>query len=225
MPAPLSIVIPTLNSADQLPATLACLMEGLESGLVRELVISDGGSSDASMTIADEMGAKLVTGATGRGGQLKRGALAAAGDWMLILHADTHLSSGWAAVVQAHIQTSVNAGYFKLRFRANGFRPRFFEAGANLRSRLGLPYGDQGLLISRKLYDSAGGFQDIALMEDVAMVKTLRGRLGMLPTSAHTDPARYQQHGWYRRGLRNMWTLLLYKMGVEPGRLAAYYNR
>ena len=75
--------MPTLNAADQLPASLACLMEGLESGLVRELVISDGGSTDATTAIADDLGAVLVTGAPGRGGQLKRGAQAAAGDWML----------------------------------------------------------------------------------------------------------------------------------------------
>ena len=62
-------------------------------------------------------------------------------------------------------------------------------------------------------------------MEDVAMAKALRGKLAMLPSGAHTDPARYQKYGWYRRGLRNMWTLLLYKMGVGPGRLAAYYHR
>ncbi len=225
MPAPLSIVIPTLNSGDKLGPTVACLMEGLDSGLVRELVISDGGSIDATVSIANELGATLVIGTPSRGAQLKRGALAARGDWMLILHADTHLSPGWSDLVLTHIRASPKAAYFRLRFRAQGFRPRFFEAGVKLRSRLGLPYGDQGLLISRVLYDRVGGYCDIPLMEDVAIVRKLKGDLLALDITATTDPARYEKTGWYRRGIRNMWTLLRYRFGASPEKLAAYYKR
>ncbi len=224
MPAVLSIVIPTLNAERQLPSSVACLMEGLDSGLVRELVVSDGGSQDATQSIAEELGATFVAGNSGRGGQLLRGAAAARAGWLLFLHADTHLAAGWAAVAQEHIQTSTKAGYFRLRFRASGFRPTFFAAGANLRSRLGLPYGDQGLLISRNLYDAVGGYLDIALMEDVAMARALKGKLVLLAADASTDPQRYQ-NGWYRRGIRNMWTLARYYCGASPDRLAEYYKR
>ncbi len=225
MPAPLSIVIPTLNAAARLPGCAASLMEGLDCGLVRELVISDGGSTDATLEIAQQLGATIVSGAPGRGGQLQRGAEAARADWMLFLHADTQLSEGWSDPVSDHIRTNPRAGYFQLGFDAKGFRARFFEVGANLRSRLGLPYGDQGLLISRGLYRNIGGYEDIPIMEDVAIAKALRGQLRMLAARALTDAGRYQNGGWYRRGIRNMLTLLRYKLGVSPEKLAAYYEK
>ncbi|MEE9388683.1 MAG: TIGR04283 family arsenosugar biosynthesis glycosyltransferase [Paracoccaceae bacterium] len=225
MPAPLSIVIPTLNAANCLGQVAACLMEGLNDGLVRELVVSDGGSDDATVAMAERLGARIVTGASGRGGQLRRGADAAKGDWMLFLHADTQLSPGWSVVVADHIQAQGQAGYFRLQFNASGFRPWLFAAGANVRARLGLPYGDQGLLISRDLYDQVGGYADIVLMEDVAMAKALRGQMCMLKAQAVTDASRYQNGGWYRRGVRNVWTLLRYQFGAAPQKLARSYNR
>ncbi len=224
MRAVLTIVIPTLNAAGQLPATAACLIEGLQGSLVRELVISDGGSQDGTVDLADDLGAVLVSGAPGRGGQLRRGADVAQGDWLLFLHADTHLLPGWSGVVGRHIQTSAKAGYFRLKFRDSGGLARLFAAGANMRSRLGLPYGDQGLLISRGLYDQVGGFPDIALMEDVAIARALRGQMVMLGAQAATDATRYHKTGWFRRGARNLWTLTRYLFGAAPDTLVRYYD-
>ena len=125
MRAPISIVIPTLNAADELPGTLASLGEGLAEGLIREVVISDGGSTDGTRAIAEAAGAEWVAGAAGRGGQLARGVVAAEGEWLLCLHADTHLGPGWAAAILAHLRDAPNrAGYFRLRFRAEGLAPR-----------------------------------------------------------------------------------------------------
>ena len=227
MRAALSVVIPTLNAEKQLPACLSALMEGLEAGLVRELVISDGGSADATLRIADEVGAVVVQGAPSRGGQLRRGALAAQGDWLLFLHADTVLDSGWSDCVQGHIAHNwEKAGYFRLRFDAAGFAPRLVAGWANLRARLfGLPYGDQGLLVPRELYDSVGGFADQPLMEDVAIAWRLRGQLREMSITARTSAARYVQEGWFRRGRRNLWTLLRYLAGADPHDLAQSYRR
>jgi rSAM/selenodomain-associated transferase 2 len=225
MPAPLSIIIPTLNAAPELGATLACLVEGLDSGLLRELVISDGGSRDDIAGIAEGIGATLVTGSAGRGGQLARGARMARGDWLLFLHADTHLSPGWSGAVFEHIRRSDDAACFRLRFRAPGLGARLVAGGANLRARLGLPYGDQGLLMSRALYDEVGGFADIALMEDVAMARKLRRRLVMLPCQANTGAERYQRGGWLRRPVRNLWTLARYLGGASPEKLARFYRK
>jgi len=227
MRAPISIVIPTLNAAAALPATLVALGEGLEAGLIRELILSDGGSTDDIAGLADRAGALLVTGPAGRGGQLARGAAVAEGTWLMFLHADTHLAPGWGRAVLSHICASADrAGYFRLAFRAQGMAPRLVAGWANLRARrLGLPYGDQGLLIQRALYDAVGGFADIPLMEDVAMAKALQGRLQPIAATARTSAARYQTEGWARRGARNLWTLARYRMGADPAVLAARYRR
>lgn len=222
MPAPLSIVIPTLNAAHGLPGCLAALMEGLDAGVICELVVSDGGSLDETARIADAWGAQVVTGAASRGGQLRRGCAAARGDWLLILHADTVLAPGWTGAVAAHLSND-DAGYFRLRFDRGG---RFVAAWANLRARLfGLPFGDQGLLISRALYHSVGGYADMPLMEDVAMARALRGRLRALDAVAITSAARYRRDGWVRRGARNLWMLARYFAGGDVDMLARQYRR
>lgn len=226
MPAPLSVVIPTLNSADVLPETAEALLSGATSGLIRELVVSDGGSTDNTREIAKELGAVWVDGPKGRGGQIGRGVAASGGDWVLILHADTHLSENWDEVARAHMNTGeARAGYFGLRFRATGIAASLIAAGANFRSRLfGLPYGDQGLLISRSLLDSVGGVPDMPLMEDVELARRLKGRMQRLDGWAMTSAERYQTDGWGRRVLRNLRTLVRYRLGVAPEDLVASYD-
>ncbi|MGB1208523.1 MAG: TIGR04283 family arsenosugar biosynthesis glycosyltransferase, partial [Paracoccaceae bacterium] len=209
MPAPITVVIPTLNAQDGLPACLAALMEGLEAGLLRELVVTDGGSTDATLAVAEAAGARVVTGAAGRGGQLRRGVAKARGDWVLILHADTVLQPGWARVVSDVVtRGGQTAWYFRLAFDATGVAPAWVAGWANLRSRwFGLPYGDQGLLMCKARYDRVGGYRDIPLMEDVAMAHALRrdgGAARGLPVVAVTSAARYQRDGWLRRGTRNV---------------------
>ncbi|WP_306116471.1 MULTISPECIES: TIGR04283 family arsenosugar biosynthesis glycosyltransferase [unclassified Roseovarius] len=223
MRAKLSVVIPTLNAASALPACLSALMAGVETGLIRELVISDGGSQDATMAIAEEAGAVQVSGPPSRGGQLRRGAGAAGGDWLLFLHADSQLPDGWSDAVEAQMAAGRPA-CFRLKFDARGMAPALVAGWANLRSRLfGLPYGDQGLLISRADYDAIGGFPDIPLMEDVAIVRKLKGRLVMLPLAITTGADRYRRDGWMRRGLRNLILLLRYLAGAAPEQLARRY--
>ena len=205
MRAELSVIIPTLNAAPGLPACLASLMEGVEAGLIRELVISDGGSKDATLTIADEAGAELVTGAPSRGGQLRRGVARAQGAWLLVLHADSVLPAGWADAVATQMRTARPA-CFRLRFDARGLAPALVAAWANLRTRaFRLPYGDQGLLISRADYDALGGYPDIPLMEDVAIARRIGRRLDRMPMALTTSAAKYRRDGWLRRGARNLY--------------------
>ncbi len=227
MPAPISVIIPTLDAEGELPGCLATLGEGLVAGLIRELVISDGGSTDATCQIAEAAGAVLLTGPPSRGGQLRRGVAAARGDWLLVLHADTQLSPGWVGAVADHLgRPEAPPAYFRLAFRARGLMPALVAGWANLRARLfALPYGDQGLLLRRAVYDRAGGYPDQPLMEDVALVRALGRPLVALPVEARTSAARYQHAGWLRRGARNLWTLLRYLMGADPEALAARYRR
>lgn len=224
MRAALSVILPTLNAAEALPACLSALIEGLEAGLIREVIVTDGGSGDATLLIADAAGAVIVQGRASRGGQLRRGAGVAAGEWLLFLHADSVLPAGWTGAVRAQIDRNGPAA-FRLRYDAKGVMPHLVAGWANLRSRcFGLPYGDQGLLISRADYDSAGGYPDIPLMEDVALARALGGRITLLPLCITTSAARYLREGWLRRGARNLTLLLRYLCGADPLHLAERYR-
>lgn len=226
MPAAISIVIPTLQAAEALPRCLAALMEGLEAGLIRELLVSDGGSTDGTGAIAQAWGGEVLTGLPSRGGQLRRGCAAAKGEWLLVLHADTCLAPGWSEAVQRHLaEGAERAAWFHLRFDRGGAPARLVAAWANLRSRLGLPYGDQGLLLPRALYERVGGYAEMPLMEDVHLARRLRGQLTGLPARAVTSGAKYARQGWLRRGARNLWILTRYAMGTDVERLARSYRR
>jgi hypothetical protein len=228
MTAPLSVVIPTLNAADRIGPCLGALSEGLMSGLIHELIIADGGSEDAVAELADALGARLVTAPRGRGQQLDAGARAAHGEWFLFLHADTVLPPGWVEAVRTHIDGGrQRAGYFTLRFDTPALMARLVAGWANLRSALfALPYGDQGLLVSRPLYRQAGGYPSIPLMEDVVLVRRIgRRRLVRMRADAVTSAARYGADGWLRRGWRNLTTLALYFLGADPQWLARRYSR
>jgi len=225
MRAGLSVIIPTLDAGQALPACLAALFEGLHAGIIREVIVTDGGSRDATRRIAEAAGAVIVTGPASRGGQLRRGAAAAGGAWLLILHADTVLPEGWAGAVAARMETG-GAAAFRLGFDAGGMAARLVAGWANLRTvAFGLPYGDQALLVSRRDYEAAGGYRDIPLMEDVALARALGVRIALLPLAVTTSAARYRRDGWLRRGGRNLWLLARYLAGADPERLAARYRR
>ena len=222
MRAPISVVIPTLNAAASLSDTLEALVDGLDAGLVSELIVSDGGSTDDTTMLAEAWGANVIEGAASRGGQLRRGCAAARAPWLLILHAGTRLATGRTEAMRAHLQTA-EAGFFRLRVDRGG---RWVAAWANRRAQwFGLPYGDQGLLVPRSLYDRVGGYRDIPLMEDVALVRALRGQLRPIDAVATTSAARYRGEGWVRRGARNLWLLAQFMAGADPERLAQRYRR
>lgn len=224
MRAPLTVVIPTLNAGQTLPRCLGALWPGVQAGLIGELIVVDGGSSDATIEIADEAGANVLSAPPSRGGQLRAGAEAAVGEWFLFLHADTILPEGWPEAVIRHLP-SRRAACFRLSFDDGGRAGRRVAGWANLRTRLfGLPYGDQALLVPRRVYELAGGFPDIPLMEDVALVRALSQRPVLLPATVITGAERYVQDGWLRRGGRNLWTLVRYFAGVAPERLARSYR-
>lgn len=223
MPAPISVIIPTLNSADQIGPVIACLAQGLNAGLIRELIIADGGSADDIESIADDLGAEFLRTKPGRGIQLAAAARQARGEWLLVLHADSLLDPAWVEAVQAHL-ASGKAGYFRLVFDDTALMARIAAGWANLRAgMIGLPFGDQGLLVPRRLYDKVGGYPEIPLMEDVALARALRGHFRAIPATIVTSAARYRQQGWLRRGAGNLWLQLRFLLGAKPERLAAEY--
>lgn len=228
MPAPLSIIIPTLNAEAEIEACLASLVPGLEAGLIREVIVVDGGSTDKTILLAFKWGARIICAADkGRGRQLRTGGLNARGDWLLFLHADTWLEASWPEAVKAHMATAPEkAGAFELFFRSEAKQARWLEGRANKRARsLGLPYGDQGLLISRSVYDELGGFKDMPLMEDVDMVRRIgKQRLVLFSCRALTSAAKYERDGWKKRAWSNAFLLFRYYMGASPEKLAKSYS-
>ncbi len=215
----LSVIIPALNAATFLPATLASLGSG------PEIIVVDGGSTDWTMQAA--AGAHALTAPRGRGTQIAAGIAAATQPWLLLLHADTRLESGWQGIAKAHMANHPHmAGYFRFRLDSPDARARRLERMVAWRSRvLGLPYGDQGLLIHRDLLRSAGGLRPLPLMEDVDLIRRIgRRRLGALDADAITSAARWERDGYFRRSARNLTCLSLWFAGVPPRLIARLYG-
>ena len=216
----LSVVIPTLNAE---PHLAGCLhrMQAAD-----EIVVVDGGSSDATVAVAERAGVRLIRASRGRGLQLRAGAAAAKGDWLLFLHADTLPGRAWRRAVDSHRQTRPGkAACFRFRLADKAWQARAIERGVAARVALfALPYGDQGLLVSRSLYDAVGGYCDLPLMEDVDLARRIgRRRLALLDEDAFTSASRWRRDGWLRRSARNLACLGLYGLGVPPERLARFY--
>jgi glycosyltransferase involved in cell wall biosynthesis len=176
----ISVVIPALNAQEALTRCFDSLIGATVRGAVREVIVADGGSSDDTLTIADAAGAHLVRAGKSRAAQLAAGAQAARGDWILFLHPQTALDPGWEVEAEAFMARVTLA-----RPRAAAFRfgldefdatSRRAEAFSWLRCWLfKLPYGDQALLIPKRLYNKLGGYRDVA-MEDVDLVRRIGSR-------------------------------------------------
>lgn len=222
----ISVVIPTLNASEYLSRVLVSLAN---SPIVREIIVSDGGSLDDTVSIAAAAGAVLTQAKRGRGPQLRAGAAAASGEWLLFLHADCRLAPGWENAAEAFLETpdaASRAGYFAFALDDPSPAARRLERIVAWRCRvLGLPYGDQGLLIARSLYEAVGGFSPLPLMEDVDLVRRLgRDRLALLDATVISSAHRYRAGGYIRRPLRNLFCLSLYFAGVPARRIARLYG-
>lgn len=214
----LSVVIPALDCAPALARLVAALDA---AGVGDEVVVVDGGSTDGSAAIA---GVRVIHAPRGRGPQLAAGAAAARGERLLFLHADSLPGAGFADAV-ARFTRADAAGVFRLMFDDEAPAARRLERIVAWRTRvLALPYGDQGLLIGRALYDFVGGFRPLPLMEDVDLVRRLgRRRVVALDGAIVTSAARYT-NGYRRRSARNLCCLGLYFLGVPPRAIARLYG-
>lgn len=193
-----------------------------------ELVVVDGSSTDETVVIARREGARVVIVPRGRGTQLAAGAGAAVGAWLLFLHADSTLAPDWPSVAGAFMRDPANherAAVFRLRIDSTAAAARRLERIVDWRCRrLGLPYGDQGLLISSEFYRALGGFRPIPLMEDVDLVRRIgRRRLTLLDCSVETSARRYRS-GFLVRSSRNLACLGLFLLGVPPRLIARLYG-
>ncbi|MEA5450473.1 TIGR04283 family arsenosugar biosynthesis glycosyltransferase [Leptolyngbya sp. CCNP1308] len=220
----ISVVIPALNEAKQLPAVL----DTIRPASPVEVIVVDGGSADGTADVAEAQGARVVKATPGRSRQLNGGAAAATGSILLFLHADTRLPQGFDQVIRHTLaQPGVVAGAFRLAINGPGRGLRWVEWGVNLRSRLlQMPYGDQGLFLKAEVFDKMGGFPDLPMMEDFELVRRLRkvGRVAIAPSAVVTSDRRWRTLGILRTTLANQAMIAGYFLSVDLHKLARWYR-
>lgn len=220
-----TIVIPVLNEEKNLHETL----QSLNLTHNEELIVVDGGSTDGSVSIAQRFTDKVFVTKKGRGNQMNVGAEKAEGNILLFLHADCILPAGaFDMICQALQNNTVAAGAFDLSIDHPSFRFRIIEFGANLRSHVtAIPYGDQGIFMSKETFNRIGGYADIPLMEDIELLRRLKkiGRIVFISPPIKTSPRRWLKEGPVYTTLRD-WTIALsYRfLNVSPERLIKHYK-
>jgi len=220
-----SVIIPALNEQEAIAPTVAAALAAPGA----EVLVVDGGSSDATMRRAREAGARVISASKGRARQMNAGATAARGETLLFLHADTLLPPGWwREVARLLALPGVAAGAFSFRLDRRPAGLRFIELSVALRCRLGaMPYGDQGLFMTRRAFQAVGGFPELPIMEDCEMVRRLRsqGRLALSPAPAVTSSRRWQKKGVLATTLVNFLVVGAFYAGFSPTLLRRLYDR
>ena len=229
--APLAVVIPTLREASRLPLLLADLAAA-PPGLIAECLVVDGGSNDGTAAMARLAGATTLISPPSRGLQLLRGVTASTAPWLLLLHADARLKPGWAEAVQHAIHQDKRAPgrpcawHFALAVEGRGLPLRLLERAVAWRCRWRrLPYGDQGLLLTRQLLATVGGIAPLPLMEDLDLVLRLRRHAAIrcLGLPLTVDGRRWQRLGILETARRNATLRRAWRLGCNPDELAAMY--
>jgi len=223
----ISIIVPVLNEEAALPVLLKQL-EKLEDDF--ELIISDGGSTDKTLTIAKKhysKGARAINSPCGRARQMNAGARVASGDLLLFLHADTYLpQDALRAIVDSMHDEEIAGGRFKLKLDNPALPYRLVGAMINMRDKLfGGFTGDQAIFIRKTVFERLGGFREIDLCEDLDMARRLKkeGRVIRLPLPVTTAARRWEKSGLVKTILL-MWLIrILFYAGVSPERLAKLY--
>lgn len=216
----ISVIIPTQNAERLLPRCFDSLISAAVRGVVREVIVADSGSSDETLAIADGAGAHIVHARKGRAQQLMEGAAIAKSEWLLFLHPETALEPGWEVEAESFIDQALiarpRAAVFRFALEDFGGEARRAEAKANFRTALfALPYGDQGLLIPRRLYQKIGGYHALAQMEDADLVRRI-GRRRLVTLRARAVNVARPSHG----SLRGLALTLLHALRV-PSRVLA----
>ena len=220
----LSLILPALDEAASIPATLACLQPLRALG--HEVILVDGGSTDGTPTWAAPRVDRVITAPRGRARQMNAGAAQAQGEALVFVHADTHLPEGAGALVSDALQHRL-WGRFDVRITGRPWVLRVVAALMNGRSRLtGIATGDQAIFVRRDTFAALGGFPDLPLMEDIALSRRLK-RLGppaCLRQRVTTSGRRWESQGPWRTILLMWWLRFGYWRGVPAESLAGRYR-
>ena len=210
-----SVIIPTLNEEAHIGATVdAAFAAG-----AAEVLVCDGGSADATLTIAESRGARVLRCERRRARQLNRGAAEASHEWLLFLHADTLVPPDACAAI---VDCDADFGGFLVDFIEPGWRLRYVAFMVNARTRLTrAPWGDQGQFARRSAFP---GYPDFPIMEDYELARRIRRRARVLPLKVRTSGRRFLTKGVIRTSIVNWTIVLAYHLGVSPERLARWYR-
>ena len=221
----ISIIVPTLEEAAVVSATLAALQPLRQTG--HEVIVVDGGSADGTPEIAQQLADRVIVTARGRARQMNAGAHLARGDVLLFLHADTLLPPQATDHAVASVTNGAAWGWFDVHLSGQHPLLRVIEHCMSWRAGLTrIATGDQAIFVKRDVFFRVGGYPDLALMEDVALCKLLRKnaashriRLPVLSSSR-----RWEQHGMIRTILLMWWLRLVFAFGADSLRLAVRYD-
>jgi len=219
----LAIVVPTLNEEEAVRRLLPAVLAAAD-----EVIVSDGGSRDGTVEAARRLGARVVAGPPGRGGQLNRGAAAASADILLFLHADTSLPPDGVSKIREAVERGAPGGAFFLCFDADRPLQRLGARLVNWRTRrFRVPLGDQAHFATRETFERLGGYPDWPILEDLDFTLRLRRLPGMavIESPVTTGARRFLEQGTVRTVAINWLIWLLFFCGVSPHRLARLYRQ
>jgi rSAM/selenodomain-associated transferase 2 len=220
----ISIIIPTLNEADNIQSAI----NSTKSSTNIEIIVVDGGSEDETLLIAKSLNIKVIISPPGRANQMNIGAMAASGEILLFLHADTRLPTNFQQMIRKTLaKPGIVAGAFALQINSPHWGLRLVEFGVKWRCNLWqMPYGDQGIFITKDVFQQVGNFPQIPIMEDFELMRKLKtlGKIYLLPTPVITSPRRWLKKGILQTTLGNQIIIIAYLLGISPNQIRNWYS-
>ncbi|BAZ29764.1 glycosyl transferase family protein [Cylindrospermum sp. NIES-4074] len=221
----ISIIIPTLNEAENIKNAIASTQPSTNI----EIIVVDGGSIDDTVEITQKLSVKFIYSSPGRAGQMNAGAAAASGEILLFLHADSRLPTGFDVMIRTTLQQpGIVAGAFNLRIDASLWGLRLVEWGVKWRSHFWqMPYGDQGIFLTKKIFQQVGNFPELPIMEDFELIRRLKslGKIALISVPVITSARRWLQKGVFPTTFLNQIVIIAYLLGVSPQRIRSWYRR